>query len=68
MNAVNEALYELPTSEQIYSSEKYFAKEVYEAYQSMDKKLEPKGFSWAYKDSKWQLTRFDTGSYFLDQL
>jgi len=30
MNAVNEALYELPTAEQIYSPEKYFAKEVYE--------------------------------------
>ena len=22
----------------------------------------------AYKESKWQLTRFDTGSYWLDQL
>jgi NADH:ubiquinone oxidoreductase subunit C len=30
MEAVNEALYELPTAEQIYSSEKYFSKEVYE--------------------------------------
>ena len=28
--AVNEALYELPTAEQVYSSEKYFAKEIYE--------------------------------------
>ena len=30
MEAVNEALYELPTAEQVYSSEKYFAKEIYE--------------------------------------
>ena len=30
MNAINEALFELPTDEQIYSSEKYFSGEVYE--------------------------------------
>ena len=30
MEAINEALYELPTAEQVYSSEKYFAKEIYE--------------------------------------
>ena len=51
-----------------WESKSRVAKEVYDAYQTMDEKLEPKGFSWAYKQSKWQLTRFDTGSYFLDQL
>ena len=30
MEAINEALYELPTAEQVYSSEKYFAKEIYD--------------------------------------
>ena len=30
MDAINEALFELPTDEQIYSSEKYFSGEVYE--------------------------------------
>ena len=30
MEAVTEALHELPTAEQVYSPEKYFAKEVYE--------------------------------------
>ena len=31
-------------------------------------KKENKEFLKAYKESKWQLTRFDTGSYWIDQL
>ena len=30
MEAINDALFELPTDEQIYSKEKYFSGEVYE--------------------------------------
>ena len=38
------------------------AKEVYDVY-NKDKK-----FVEVYNTAKWQLTRFDTGQYFLDQL
>ena len=40
MAAINEALHELPTAEQIYSSEKYFAKEVYEDIQINEIEIE----------------------------
>ena len=38
-------------------------KEIWNAYIKNDNT-----FIKAYNESKWQLTRFDTGSYFLDQL
>ena len=47
-----------------WESKSQVAKEVYNAYQKGDLKE----FMIAYKSSKWQLTRFDTGQYFLDQL
>jgi len=40
------------------------AKEVFEVFGKGDNTE----FLKAYKESKWQLTRFDTGSYWLDQL
>jgi len=47
-----------------WESKSMVAKEVYNAYNN--KKMTE--FRNAYKSSKWQLTRFDTGQYFLDQL
>jgi len=47
-----------------WDSKSMVAKEIYEAH----KKGDNKRFLEAYQDSKWQLTRFDTGSYWLDQL
>ena len=47
-----------------WESKSMVAKEVYNAYNNQDLK----DFRAAYKSSKWQLTRFDTGQYFLDQL
>lgn len=41
-------------------------KELYEACKTSNEKLEPKGFSFAYKESEWTLTRFDNGSYWID--
>ena len=40
------------------------AKEIHEAYNKGDNKE----FIKAYEKSEWQLTRFDTGAYWLDQL
>jgi hypothetical protein len=52
-----------------WESKSMVAKEVYNAYikNKEDKHVNPL-FKKAYDNSKWQLTRFDTGSYFLDQL
>ena len=47
-----------------WESKSMVAKEVYVEYN----KGENKNFIEAYNKSKWQLTRFDTGSYWLDQL
>ena len=47
-----------------WESKSMVAKEIYEAH----KKGDNKRFLEAYQDSKWQLTRFDTGAYWLDQL
>ena len=47
-----------------WESKSMVAKEVYNAYI----KKENTNFIEAYNKSNWQLTRFDTGSYFLDQL
>ena len=49
-----------------WESKSMVAKEVYIAYN--DKLSSRDDFRKAYKSSKWQLTRFDTGQYFLDQL
>jgi uncharacterized membrane protein len=49
-----------------WESKSMVAKEVYEAYMKVVDKH--KDFKEAYKKSKWQLTRFDTGAYWLDQL
>ena len=46
-----------------WESKSMVAKEVYNAIT----KKNPE-FAKAYKEANWQLTRFDTGSYFLDQL
>jgi hypothetical protein len=45
-----------------WESKSLVAKEVFQAYE------EKKGFKEVYDTAKWQLTRFDTGAYFLDQL
>jgi hypothetical protein len=47
----------------IWESKSGVAKEVYEAINKKDL-----DFAKAYKESNWQLTRFDNGAYFLDQL
>ena len=47
-----------------WESKSMVAKEVYNAYT----KKASADFVEAYNKSNWQLTRFDTGSYFLDQL
>jgi len=49
-----------------WESKSMVAKEIYNAYN--DKLSTSDNFRKAYKSSKWQLTRFDTGQYFLDQL
>ena len=48
----------------IWESKSQCAKELMEAYEKGDNKE----FMKAYVDSKWQLTRFDTGAYWIDQL
>lgn len=52
-----------------WQSKSQVAKEVYNAYikNVEDKHVNPL-FRKAYDNSKWLLTRFDTGSYWLDQL
>ena len=47
-----------------WESKSMVAKEIYEAYNKGDNKE----FIKAYEKSEWQLTRFDTGAYWLDQL
>jgi hypothetical protein len=47
-----------------WESKSQVAKELLEAHTKGDNK----DFLKAYKDSKWQLTRFDSGSYWIDQL
>ena len=46
-----------------WQSKSMVAKEIWNAYMSNDNK-----FIRAYKSSEWQLTRFDNGAYFIDQL
>ena len=48
-----------------WESKSGVAKEVFTAYGEGIKSAD---FNKAYKKSNWQLTRFDTGAYFLDQL
>ena len=45
-----------------WESKSMVAKEVFIAYE------QNKDFKEVYNTAKWQLTRFDTGAYFLDQL
>ena len=47
-----------------WESKSMVAKEIYEVYNKGD---QPE-FIKAYEKSEWQLTRFDTGAYWLDQL
>ena len=49
-----------------WESKSMVAKEIFEVWGKSGK--EHDAFHKAYKESKWQLTRFDTGSYWLDQL
>ena len=48
----------------IWESKSQCAKELMEAYEKGDNKE----FMKAYAESAWQLTRFDTGAYWVDQL
>jgi len=48
-----------------WESKSMVAKEVFNAY---GEGIKDAKFNEAYETAKWQLTRFDTGSYFLDQL
>jgi len=48
-----------------WESKSMVAQEVYKAYMNNNDESD---FIKAYNKSNWQLTRFDTGSYFLDQL
>ena len=50
----------------IWESKSMVAKEVFNAYGTKGER--DANFHSAYTKSTWQLTRFDTGSYFLDQL
>ena len=45
-----------------WESKSQVAKEVYDVYNKNKEFIE------VYNNAKWQLTRFDTGAYFLDQL
>ena len=47
-----------------WESKSMVAKEIYEVYNKGD---QPE-FIKAYEKSEWQLTRFDTGAYWLDQI
>ena len=47
-----------------WESKSMVAKEIHEAYNKGDNKE----FIKAYEKAEWQLTRFDTGAYWLDQL
>ena len=47
-----------------WESKSMVAKEIHVAYNKGDNKE----FITAYEKSEWQLTRFDTGAYWLDQL
>jgi hypothetical protein len=49
-----------------WESKSMVAKEVFTAYGTEG--VRDAAFHKAYKESKWQLTRFDTGAYWLDQL
>jgi hypothetical protein len=51
-----------------WESKSRVAKEIYNAYHNSEDLNYVKAFKKAYKSSKWQLTRFDTGQYYLDQL
>jgi len=51
-----------------WESKSMVAKEIYMAYNNSEDLSYVKAFKEAYKSSKWQLTRFDTGQYYLDQL
>ena len=48
----------------IWESKSQCAKELMKAYEKGDNKE----FMKAYAESAWQLTRFDTGAYWIDQL
>ena len=51
-----------------WESKSQVAKELWNALDYKEETEEIKRFLKAYKESKWQLTRFDTGSYWIDQL
>ena len=51
-----------------WESKSMVAKEVFNADTMASEGVKNQHFSKAYKESNWQLTRFDTGQYFLDQL
>ena len=50
--------------ELVWESKSQCAKQVMQAYEDGTNKA----FMKAYSNSKWQLTRFDNGAYFIDQL
>ena len=51
-----------------WESKSQVAKELWNALDYKEETEEIKRFLKAYKECKWQLTRFDTGSYWIDQL
>ena len=52
----------------VWESKSMVAKEIYMAYNNSEDLSYVKAFKEAYKSSKWQLTRFDNGAYYLDQI
>ena len=51
-----------------WESKSQVAKELYTVYHNTEDTKEYKNFLDAYFKSEWQLTRFDTGAYWIDQL
>ena len=51
-----------------WESKSQVAKELYTVYHKTEETKQYKDFLDAYFKSEWQLTRFDTGAYWIDQL
>ena len=51
-----------------WESKSQVAKELYTVYHKTEETKKYKDFLDAYFKSEWQLTRFDTGAYWIDQL
>ena len=54
--------------ELVWESKSQCAKQIMTMYENADGGPHGKAFMKAYQESKWQLTRFDNGAYFIDQL